>query len=100
MYIVRDVFKAKPGKSKDLIAKLKSTSPHFKSKGIRNIRLLTDVSSDFWQVIWEFEVEEIQDYFQMASMLDSNEKLSVAIDGYQEYIVSGHREIFQVEQQL
>ena len=56
MYLVRDIFKAKPGKSKQLVEIFKSTSTHLKTSSVKNIRILTDVSATFWTVIWEFEV--------------------------------------------
>jgi hypothetical protein len=97
MYVVRDVFRAKAGKAKELISKLKSTSPHFLTKGVKNIRVMTDVAATFWTVVWEFEVEEIQDYFDMSTIIDSDVKVYNAMEGYQEYIQEGHREIFRIE---
>lgn len=60
MFVVRDVFKAKAGKSKDLVAKFKSTNPQFMGLGVRNIRILTDVSADFWTLIWNLRLIKFQ----------------------------------------
>ena len=47
MYVVRDVFKAKPGKAKELVAIFKKTIPAMESLGIRNMRVLTDSVSTY-----------------------------------------------------
>jgi len=97
MYLVRDIFKAKPGKSKQLVEMFRSTSDHLETKGIRNIRVLTDVASTFWTVVWEFEVEEINDYFEMSRNLDSNAEVYDSLEGYKEHVLEGSREIFRIE---
>ena len=97
MYLVRDIFKAKLGKSKQLVEMFRSTSAHLETKGIRHIRILTDVSSTFWTVIWEFEVEEINDYFEMSRNVDSNSDVYDSLEGYKEHVIEGKREIFRIE---
>ncbi|MFT7035440.1 MAG: hypothetical protein ACJA2S_003964 [Cyclobacteriaceae bacterium] len=97
MYLVRDKFKAKPSKSKQLVEIVRSTSAHFKTNGISNIRVLTDVASTFWTVVWEFEVEEINDYFEMARNVDSNSDVYDSLEGYKEHVIEGNREIFRIE---
>ena len=63
MYVVRDVFKAKPGKAKQLVQMFKEAEPYFLTRGISKIRVLTDVVSTYWTVVWEFEVNQINDNF-------------------------------------
>ncbi|MEP4094289.1 hypothetical protein [Reichenbachiella sp.] len=96
MYLVRDIFIAKPGHAKQLVQIFKATSPYFLSKGAKNVRILTDVVSDFWKVIWEFELEEIEDYFKMSSAVDSDIDVFTELQGYKEHVVNGHREIFKI----
>ena len=81
MYLVRYIFKAKPGKSKQLVEIFKSTSTHLKTSSVKNIRILTDVSATFWTVIWEFEVEQINDYFEMSIKVDSNANVYDSMEG-------------------
>ena len=97
MFIVRDVFKAKPGKSKLLVSVFKEASQHMIKHGPKNIRVLTDVVADYWTVIWEFEVEEVDDYFKMNKSIDGDSAVYNSLEGYKEYIVDGHREIFKIE---
>lgn len=97
MFLVRDIFKAKAGASKLLVAKFKAASPFFMTPGVRNIRVLTDKAATFWTVVWEFEVDEIQDYFDMSSHIDSDSQLYETLEGYQDHVLEGHREIFKIE---
>lgn len=97
MYIVRDIFKAKPGKSKQLVGILKEASQHMINHGPNDIRILTDVVSGFWTVVWEFEVSEISDYFEMNKSVDGDMAVYNALEGYKDHIVDGRREIFKVE---
>jgi len=97
MYVVRDIFKARAGKAKELVAKFKSTTPHFEAEGIKKIRIMTDAVGEFWTVVWEFEVEEIGDYFEMSDRIYSDERVYTILEGYQEYVLEGRREILKVE---
>ena len=39
MYLVRDIFNAKPGKAKDLVAKFKALEPYMKEMGMKGMRV-------------------------------------------------------------
>lgn len=97
MYVVRDVFNAKPGKAKNLVEIFKNTSPHIESIGASNIRILTDTVSNYWTVVWEFQVDSVNDYFNMLNNKDNAAKVGAAMQGYMDFIQGGHREIFKVE---
>jgi len=97
MYLVRDVFKAKPGEAKRLVEIFQEASPHLLDHGAKNIRILTDVVSNFWTVVWEFEIEEINEYFEMSKNVASNSKVFNSLEGYKDYILEGHREVFRIE---
>lgn len=97
MYVVRDVFKAKAGKAKQLVGLFKEASKHLLPHGASKIRVLTDVVSDFWTVVWEFEVNEIEDYFKMSRTVDGDMSVYNALEGYKEYVLEGHREILKIE---
>ncbi len=98
MYIVRDVFKAKAGKAKELVAVFKAATPHLLTKGAKKIRIMTDVAATYWTVAWEFEVNEISDYYDMSYHIDSDDKIYTIMEGYQEHILEGRREIFRIEE--
>lgn len=38
MYLIREVFQAKPGRAKDLVKMFKQAAPHFeKTEGVKNL---------------------------------------------------------------
>jgi hypothetical protein len=45
----------------------------------------------------EFEVDKISDYFDLSNKTDSDSRVYNAMEGYQDLIIEGHREIFRVE---
>ena len=48
MYLVRDTFKCKPGKAKELVNKFKQTIPFMEEQNLKNTKILTDVVSNYW----------------------------------------------------
>ena len=51
MFLVRNVFHAKPGKAKELAALLKNASQHMPKVGVNNVKVLTDAATTFWTVV-------------------------------------------------
>jgi hypothetical protein len=98
MFLIRDIFIAKPGKVKNLVEIFKATSPYFLSKGAKNIRVLTDTVSSFWTVVWEFEVDEIGDYFEMSKNVNEDPEVYGELEGYKDYVQEGRREIFEIHE--
>ena len=98
MYLIRDVFKAKPGKAKNLVEIFKNVSPVMMKMGAKGTRVMTDVVSDYWTVIWEFEMENMQDYFSSLENRDPEMKAEIAriMEGYMDLVMEGHREIFRI----
>jgi hypothetical protein len=92
MYIVRDLFKAKPGQANALIEKFKATLPEIQVDGIKGQRVLVDAVASYWTVVLETEVEELDSYFALAEDPASREGMS----GYLDHVLSGQREIFKV----
>jgi hypothetical protein len=98
MYLVRDVFKAKPGKAKDLVKKFKAAIPYFtQTEGGKNYRVMTDVVSTYWTVVIESEVEDVGDFIGKLRGATVGKELSEIMQGYMELVDGGHREIFLLE---
>lgn len=97
MFVVRNVFHCKPGKAKELVAKFKAAAPHFEELGIHNTRVLTDTAADFWTVVVESEVENLQEYVHDVETRGANAALRDAMAGYMDLVQGGRREIFRVE---
>ena len=94
MFRIRNVFKAKPGKGKNLVEVFKKVFEHTKDYGIKSNSISTDVTGPYWTVVLESDVENLNDYFEMMPKMRENKAVMEAMDGY---IASGHREILKVE---
>jgi hypothetical protein len=97
MYLIRDIFHAKPGKAKDFVAKIKKAMPHMRTPGIGSVRVMTDTVAGYWTVVCETEVEELQAYFDSSRAESRDPEAEEAMKGYMDLINGGHREIFRIE---
>src|SRR6266849_6512045 len=95
MFLIRDIFNTKPGRAKDLVAKVKQAMPHMRAPGVHGTRVMTDTVAGYWTVVCETEVEDLKTYFDMGSRPPSPEA-EEAMKGYMD-LVGGRREIFRVE---
>ncbi len=95
MYLVRDIFKTKPGMAKELVGKFKQAAPYMKDAGYKNTRILTDVVSNYWTVVLEMEVESL-DAFEKSQGFTSRPEVKDIMKGYMNLVEGGHREIFKV----
>ena len=96
MYLVQDTFRAKPGKANALIEKFTAAAPHLKAQGIRELRMLVDEVADYWTVISEVVVDDLDSYFAFRE----NEAAREAMSGYLDFIESGGRRIYRIAHQL
>ncbi len=98
MYLIREVFQAKPGKAKDLVKMFKQAAPHFeKTQGMVNVKVLTDIVSTYWTVIVESETEDIGGFFTNLRSATMSDELKDIMKGYMDCVEGGRREIFMIE---
>lgn len=98
MYLVRDIFKTKPGKAKDLVKIFKQAMPHFeKTEGVKNTLIMTDIVYDYWTVIVQSEVEDIGAFMGSLRSATGSEELKQIMKGYLDLIEGGSREVFLIE---
>ncbi len=98
MFVVRNVFHAKPGKAKELVAIFKRAKPVFESTDlVRSMRVLTDGIATFWTVVLESEVEDLNAYMDMAKIVSQKPEIGEAMKGYIDLVAGGHREVFRIE---
>lgn len=96
-YKVRDVFRCKPGKAKELVSRLKKTIPSTEREdGFRNAQILVDVVADYWTVVWEAELDSLSQFEHHLASYGSRPEVQEAMAGYMELVDSGHREIWRV----
>ena len=96
MYVIRNVFKCKPGKSKALIEKFKATHDLMRSDVPLDDRILVDEVAGFWTVVVEVNVESIADFEDRMRERGSREDVQQAMAGYMDLVDGGYREIFRL----
>lgn len=98
MYLVRNVFRARPGHARPLVEKFKAAAPHLeKLRPVKSMRVLTDVVAGFWTVVIESEVEDLAAYIEMARGVTSSPTVAEIMKGYMDHVETGHREVFVIE---
>ena len=98
MFVVRNVFRTKPGKAGALADKFKAAGPLIieNSETTKSVRVLTDAVAGFWTVVVESEVASLDAYLDMAVVVSQNPQIGEALAGYQELVLEGYREAFQI----
>ena len=98
MYLIREIFQAKPGKAKDLVKMFKSAAPHFeKMGGAKNMKVMTDIVSTYWTVVVESESDDIGAFFANVRSATMSDDLKEIMKGYMDCVEGGKREIFMIE---
>ena len=98
MFLVRDVFQAKPGKAGALAKIFKQANEKLKGmEGYSNPRVMTDMVANYWTVVTEVEVDTIERYTSMARVFTSMPEVAELFKGYMDLVQGGHREIFKIE---
>ncbi len=96
MYLVRNVFRTKPGMAKELVNKFKQTFPFMESSDMKKPRLMTDAVADYWTVVLEYEVESLSVFDKQEGFTLKPEVRDI-IKGYMDLVETGYREIFKIE---
>ena len=96
MYLVRDTFCCKPGMAKELVKKFKQTIPFMEEQHLKNVKIMTDVVSNYWTVVLEGEVESLA-AFENHKGFTSQQKVREIMAGYMDLVEKEKREIFQIE---
>ena len=97
MFLVRNVFHAKPGKAKELAALFTKAAQDLPDMGVTNTKVLTDVSATFWTVVIQSEVEDLNAYVDMSKSISKKPELGEAMKGYMDLTQGGFREIYRIE---
>lgn len=97
MYVVRDIFRCKPGKAKELIGKFKLSIKSMEQlDGFSNIRLMVDAVADYWTVVLESDVATLEQFEQHLREWGTRPEVREAMDGYMDLVEGGRREIFRI----
>lgn len=97
MFVVRNVFKCKPGKAKTLIEKVKKVNDLMVNAGaVNNQRVLVDEVAAFWTVVIENEVDDMSKFAESMQEYGTREDVQEAMAGYMDLVDGGYREIFRI----
>jgi len=98
MFLVRDVFKCKPGQAKALIEKFqRSMSLLENAEGFNSFRILVDYVSSYWTVVLESEVDDLAQFEQHMREWGETAQVQEVMSGYMDLVDSGgYREIFRI----
>jgi hypothetical protein len=95
MFVIRNVFKCKPGQAKHVIEKFKKAHELMAAAGFKE-RILVDEIAHFWTVVVEVEVEDLAGFDKSMHEYGSRADIQQAMDGYLDLVDGGYREIFRV----
>lgn len=95
MILVRNVFQTKYGKGDQLVALFKESLDSWGEE--RNLRILTDVSGPFFTVVTEEQAESLSDWEASRAETFSKPEFEDWFARMESLVVSGYREIFNIE---
>jgi hypothetical protein len=95
MFVIRNVFKCKPGKAKGVIEKFKAAHALMADTGVKP-KVLVDEVATFWTVVVEVETEDLGAFEKLMQERGSREDVQQVMAGYVDMVDSGYREIFKV----
>ena len=93
MFIVREVFTAKPGSASKLARLFKDV---FSSLPDLKMRVSTDYIASLNTVVLETEVESLQEFERHMAEYSSRADIKERMKGYTELYVKGRREVYRV----
>lgn len=97
MYLIRDVFRCKPGNAGELARRFKETVPSMEADdGFRNCRVLVDYVSTYWTVVLQAEVDDLGQFDRHMQSYSARPEVRRALEGYMELVEEGHREIWRI----
>lgn len=97
MFLVRDVFRCKPGKAKDLAERFKRLLPAMeRDDHFRNGRVMVDAVATYWTVVLEAEIESLDLFEKHMAEFSQRPEVREVMAGYMELVDGGYRELFRL----
>ena len=94
MFVIRNVFRCKPGQAKSVIEKFKAVQPLMQD--IAKHTIMVDEVASFWTVVVQVETEDLATFQRLLHERGSDTRIQDAMSGYMDFVESGYREIFRV----
>lgn len=97
MFVIREVFRCKPGQAKALVEILKRTIPLVEAAdGFRNSRLMVDAVADYWTVVMEADVDSLAAFEGHLLGAGARPEIRAIMQGYMDLVEGGRREIYRL----
>ena len=97
MLLIRDIFRCKPGKSRQVAEMFKRALSSFEPEdGLHNVRVMVDFVADYWTVVMELEVEDLAQFERNMERYRSRPEVQEAMAGYMDLVEGGRREIYRL----
>jgi hypothetical protein len=94
MFVIRNVFRCKPGQAKNVIEKFQKAMPMMQE--LAKQRILVDEVAGFWTVVVETEADDLSTFEKLLKERGQRPEIQEAMKGYLDSVESGYREIFRV----
>lgn len=94
MFVIRNVFRCKPGQARNVIEKFKAVQPIMQE--IARHRIMVDEVAGFWTVVVETETEDLATFQKLLHERGQDRRIQDAMSGYMDFVDSGYREIYRV----
>jgi hypothetical protein len=98
MDLIREIFKCKPGKAKEMVKIFKKARPYMEKDGFTNGKIMTDFVAEYWTVVFQYEVKKLDQFADKARGETSNPELGEIFKGYMDLLEGGKREIYLLEE--
>jgi hypothetical protein len=95
MFVIRNVFRCKPGQAKAVGEKFKAAHEHMTDL-VTDSRVMVDEVGRFWTVVVEVTVDDLSAFTKALHERGAREEVQNAMAGYMGQVESGYREIFRV----
>jgi hypothetical protein len=97
MFVIRDIFRCKPGKAKELVELFKRTIPVMeRDDRFTNVRVMVDAVADYWTVVLEADCASLDDFERHLSEFGTRPEVREATAGYMDLVEGGRREIWRL----
>lgn len=97
MFVIRDVFRCKPGKAKELAERFRKLVPSMEEHDrFTNCRVMVDAVAAYWTVVVEAECESLGDFETHMTAFGQRAEVREILSGYMDLVEGGHREIYRL----
>ena len=97
MYLVRDIFRCRPGQAKEIAERFRRVFAVLRERGEPGAgRVLVDFVASYWTIVIESEVADLGEFERHMKVWGEIPEIAAIMKGYLDLVEGGHREIFRI----